>query len=367
MMFHINCPDVMLTGKCNLRCKYCFEHKYNGNMDVEKFRKYVEEGCFTAFFPFGGEPLLRLELLEKILETADEHKKKLIKENLITNGVLIPKYIEKIKELGLHMQISVDGPRHVNDINRKYANGRGTFDDIIKGISACIKHKVPWSIHGVCTKETLPYLAESLFWFFKIYRLQSKEEATKHLRQNTIQVIFEEDWDDKDVDIIIEQFYKFTEMIMKLPDFTYKEKITTLSSLFNRIGASCGAGTSLLAIDENFDIYPCHRLATVPERENYKLGNVYKPKEFKNYKQYNSYSRLKEEEKMYSSITDLQKGFKIPWFMWCPATNIQTSNTVYYQNAKYNIMFTELSRAIEELKRKYNISDGNPRQRNNCQ
>ncbi|MEE9439573.1 MAG: radical SAM protein [Saprospiraceae bacterium] len=365
-MFHIPVPDVLLTQRCQFKCDYCFEKKSNRDIDPEKFEEFMKEACFTGFFPFGGEPLLRIDLLTKILDMSDEYQKKLLTKNLITNGVLIPKYVDILKKYNIHVQISIDGPRHVHNMNRKYPDGRGTFDDVLKGISACIKHKIPWSIHSVCNKETLPYFSESMKFYVRVTKLQGKQTAINSMDKNTIQIIFEEDYTDKDVDILIEEFYKIADWMMNDKSFTQQERYMLLNNFTLRKGAVCGAGTGLKVVDSDFNVYPCHRIATLEGRDEQLLGNIYKPKEFKNYKVYNSYNNLKRVQFLYSAVTNLAGGFNNSWFMWCPATNQETSDSIYYQNAKYNVMFTEIGRAVKDIKRIYKIKDGNPEQRNNC-
>lgn len=366
-MFHINCPDVLITKKCPFKCDYCFEEQANQDIDEEVFKKYIEEACFLGFFPFGGEPLLKIDLLIRILDNLEDYQKRLVTNNVITNGILIPKHVEKIKNNNIGLQISIDGPKHVHDKHRKYPDGRGTWEDVIKGIESCIENDIKWSLHGVCTRDNLQHFAESMLWFFNMYKIISIERAIEEMNRNTIQIIFEEDYTDKDIDILIEQFYLVCKGFEQDEDLTDMQKKEAIHQFLTRKGGACGVGTSFMALDENLNIYPCHRLTTVPEKDKYTLGNVYKPKEFKNFNLYNSMYISKSFVGLYSSHTDLKMGYQNGWFMWCPATNLQTSDNLYYQSAKYNVVFTEIGRAIEDLKKIYNIENGISRKQCNCE
>lgn len=351
-MFFIQVPDFMYIKGCNLRCEYCFEHTEKGFFKMDKFEKYLENQLHLDFFPFGGEPLLKLDLLCDMIDKADDSKKDSLRK-IITNGTLIPQNIEKLKEYKITCQISIDGPRHVHNRHRKYPDGRGSFDDVIKGISTCIKHKVQWSIHGVCTKDTLPHFSESIKWFWNTYKFKGIDSAIQHMKNNTVQIIFEQDYIDKDVDIIIEQFYDIFNWMSKETSINKASRDKLIMNFFSRHGGTCGAGSSLLALDSEFNIYPCHRLATIKGKEKYKLGNIFKASEFENFKIYNSYVRLKRKPYMYSAKTVLKQNFTNPWFMWCPATNTQTGDSIYYQSAKYNIMTSEVERAIKDILKNY--------------
>jgi hypothetical protein len=206
-------------------------------------------------------------------------------------------------------------------------------------------------------------------FFFKVFKLQGMDTAVNMMSKNTIMIIFEEDYTDKDIDILIEQFYKIAHWIMvEEKGLTHQQRVQMLGNFTIRKGGVCGAGVGLKVIDSEFNIYPCHRTATLKERDEHLLGNIYKPKDFKNYKIFNSYNRLKRVKFMYSAATNISGNLeKNAWFNWCPATNYETTGSIYYQNAKYNVMFTEIGRAIKDIKRIYNIKDGNPRQYNHCE
>lgn len=389
-VFNIICPDFLLTNRCNMACKYCFEKdKGKDDMDIDKLNEFMDHNPCVATFPFGGEPLLRMDLLCSIIDGLKKNpninqtrRDKTIQKslNVITNGTLLTDSIlKKFKKYGFKAQISIDGPKHVQDENRIFPNGSGTYDTVMKGIDNCIKHGVNWSIHGVINKATIPYFYDIAVWFFELYKEKKDiDTAIGHMGKNTFQIIFEQDYDDEDIDILIDQFHKIAEYIYTRDYLTSEQKNKFFDEFFTKNGGVCSAGTTLISVDHNFDMYPCHRVALIPEKRKSLIGNVFKPFEMKNFRLLNSYYNIGRLKKyMYSAVTNIDN-FKdkdkdtLRWFMWCPATNYQTSGTVYYQNAKYNLMFTELNRAIKKIRKAYYIKlkqkqDGSTRKQiNSC-
>ncbi len=147
-----------ITEKCNLRCKYCgcFEEDHE-EVDVASIFKIIEELCNlgTKFISFsGGEPLLREDLPEII----NFCKSKKIYVSINSNGTLLKEMIGKIKGIG-NIQISLDGPRHINDAIR----GLGVHDKVIEAIEICKKENIKVNIVTVISKYNIshiPYVLE---------------------------------------------------------------------------------------------------------------------------------------------------------------------------------------------------------------
>ena len=58
-----------------------------------------------------------------------------------TNGLLISNEILDIcAERGVTLSVSLDGPRHVHDSNRRDFAGRGTFDGVVQGVRRLQAH-----------------------------------------------------------------------------------------------------------------------------------------------------------------------------------------------------------------------------------
>lgn len=105
-------PEIFinLTYNCPLRCKYCYvNYSKSRDFDIENLYYLFEEGILKTKYIklitfFGGEPLLKIDLIEKILEKYyDELCNKGIHIAVITSmSVNYNKHIELIKKYPLY-------------------------------------------------------------------------------------------------------------------------------------------------------------------------------------------------------------------------------------------------------------------------
>ncbi len=106
---------IFLTSRCNLRCSYC------GGIDdsvmppeityrIEDLKEFVEKDERAVLAFYGGEPLLRTELIEEIMDEIEvEHFV------LQTNGLLLKNLKKKYLKKFSAILISIDGVKEVND------------------------------------------------------------------------------------------------------------------------------------------------------------------------------------------------------------------------------------------------------------
>lgn len=146
-----------LTEKCNMRCKYCvyqdgqggYREFGNNNMTFDIAKRAIddliqhsdnEENVFVSFY--GGEPLLKFDLLRECINYCETIKNKNISYAITTNGTIIDEDIATFfADLGdkMHITISLDGPKDMNDKYRVYSNGSGTFDDTVRGVKLLVE------------------------------------------------------------------------------------------------------------------------------------------------------------------------------------------------------------------------------------
>lgn len=145
---------IVPTYKCNLHCIYCYQgpNKLNTMMNEKVITQTInfitlkiEESnpVEVIINLYGGEPLLHFSAIEKILIPI---KKICAEKNinflctLITNGILIREYKEKIYSLDIqHCQITIDGPSFIHNKRRVFKNKKGTYKCIMENVKELLK------------------------------------------------------------------------------------------------------------------------------------------------------------------------------------------------------------------------------------
>jgi len=153
--------SLFITNRCNLRCKYCFV--VDESIDKEILNaEYTKQEAFCIIdefydmgtrmiFMLGGEPLVH----DDIGEIIDYIVKKGIYLHVITNGILIPRKLDEIKNANV-ICVSLDGLGEKNDDLR----GRGTYEKAVNGIEAVVRLGIPCRIHAVITRRNLKSIRE---------------------------------------------------------------------------------------------------------------------------------------------------------------------------------------------------------------
>lgn len=153
-----------LTAKCNLACTYCYQ-VIHGDFQgpsaprivdwdaaaVERVVRFAAQELSAQDYGglrirwYGGEPLLRPDLIERIggpLKEMTIAAGRRFSGQVVTNGVLLsPKAIDVLRAHGVdRLEISLDGPRTTHDLLRPTRGGAGTYDAVLKSIVAGAEH-----------------------------------------------------------------------------------------------------------------------------------------------------------------------------------------------------------------------------------
>lgn len=143
---------LVITCDCNLKCKYCYQKRTHFDpktMKLKTAKKYLKKFAVASLksplerniFLYGGEPLLKINLIKEILEYISElaNTGQLIKPYKIflqTNGTIISnKILEILKKYGIFIGISLDGMKKHHDKARVFNNNMGSFDQVNETIN----------------------------------------------------------------------------------------------------------------------------------------------------------------------------------------------------------------------------------------
>lgn len=153
---------LLLSDHCNLRCSYCFIHQSMPEVYTRKTMSWeTAQTAIDMFFAnvannppetkksrktilfYGGEPLLNFAVLRKaVLYVEDVYKKELAELgngfifSLITNGTLLTEEMAAflVAHPRIAITVSLDGPKEINDQKRIHINGKGSYNQVVRGL-----------------------------------------------------------------------------------------------------------------------------------------------------------------------------------------------------------------------------------------
>jgi uncharacterized protein len=148
---------------CNLDCTYCFflskEMLYPGSRfrmadDLLELylRQLIEAHAASPEVIVawqGGEPtMMGLDFFQRSVQIAEAVKRpgQRIVHTIQTNGTLLDDaWGAFFAENGFLVGLSIDGPREIHDIYRVNKAGRGSFGQVMTGLTVLRRHGVEWN------------------------------------------------------------------------------------------------------------------------------------------------------------------------------------------------------------------------------
>ena len=137
---------IILTERCNLKCKYCYEKSMeefeNGlekkwdydksspvdsEVSIEKLKKFLKPEDTLIFY--GGEPLVMLEKFKEIMDNVD------CRFCIQTNGIFLEKIPKKYLIKLDKMLVSIDGTKERDTENK----GFGHYEKILSNLETIRK------------------------------------------------------------------------------------------------------------------------------------------------------------------------------------------------------------------------------------
>lgn len=260
--------DFLITRHCNLSCKHCFEgsapkmpiQKFS-ELQIVRFVEQLKSANIKTLKITGGEPFSHPNILQLLSLLVDANFETII----LTNALLIDSpSIEMLRKGHMQLGISMDG---ITATSHDYIRGKGSFVALREKLQVISENKIPFTI--TCTVNTKNiYEIESLI-DFTLGTLGARSLFLGRLRPlgraslNSSLVLNESQ--NSYVKIV---YYKKKEL--------YGDRLILADDSVEQMPIStnvitCSAGHSLLAIDDNFDVYPC---VFGIGYEDFKIGNL---------------------------------------------------------------------------------------------
>jgi MoaA/NifB/PqqE/SkfB family radical SAM enzyme len=138
----------LTTHHCNFDCDTCDIKKFPGkDIETEPFKKLIDEvaeaGAIRISFTGGGEPLMRRDMGELI---AHAKRRKLI-VSLVTNGYLIDRKLDELKELDL-LLVSYDRSKKLP------GNPDSPLEKILDNAILAKQNGIPVVLQSILTRDT---------------------------------------------------------------------------------------------------------------------------------------------------------------------------------------------------------------------
>ncbi|MCR2043147.1 radical SAM protein [Anaerosalibacter massiliensis] len=264
---------IFVTSKCNLRCRYCYEGTEKSNIDmtteisdkVIEFIKYKlkedsEKKPLNIIF-HGGEPLINFELIKYISGSIlQKIKDREVIFSMTTNGtIMTEEIIEYVKEYIDSLSISIDGTLKSHDMNRKFANGEGSYKTVIYNARKLLSGGIDLRARMTFNSQNVRELYEGV-----------KIMADLGFRYIVPAIdYYDELWDEAKVEVLREQVNRVSEIKNKYPN-THISLVER--DMICKKKGDCFGGVNGYSIDPKGNLYPC---AFCVGNDEFILGNIY--------------------------------------------------------------------------------------------
>lgn len=284
------------SRKCNLNCKYCFrESKYLGDEQltfkiakdaidflVDKYAPYASK--YVIDLSGSGEPLLQIDLVKQIVNYCKNKRNEVCKNIEVmfcTNLTLLtPELVDYLdNEPTIILGTSIDGDQITNDNNRVYANGKGTYDDIVKALKMFKNKKIGLAVTITPLNQDVDLIYDHLYHLPNVDCISMKFirnfDSSKYGFSNF------------NVSYLLDRYEKLCINILEeleKGNFNYLKKLLQGGDYFGGVIYNnlfkgtykiyrCDAGKTRIVVNNIGDIFAC---SVMYGNEDFKIGNIYK-------------------------------------------------------------------------------------------
>jgi len=282
--------SVNVSQKCNLKCRYCFAEGGSYGLEPANMKAETATATLDFFFKnsngydelslcfFGGEPLLNLGVMQKMVAAAHDraHRAgKQIRFNVTTNGTLLSATTRKfLIDNGFGVIVSIDGDRNVHDAMRVFRNGRGSYTAVRRNLNALLSERgddlTRWILRATFSRRHLNigdhafHLADFGFGGISVEPCLSKHDEIG------IQQV--------DLPELKARYLQFARAYLRrlqegdaFSFFHFWVMLDQARSGGRRM-TQCGAGKGYLAVSCDGGLFPCHRLVG---KDDLRIGDVW--------------------------------------------------------------------------------------------
>ncbi len=284
----ITTVSLNVSHECNLNCRYCYGSKTYvgkkqfmsreiGELSIDRLFEWSDDSKMVYVTFFGGEPLLNVGLVKHLIQYGKEKARSQGKDILFSmtcNGTLLTdEIVGFLNENGVSVLVSMDGPKNVQDQNRPFKNGTGSYDTVASNVQKLIATR-----NSVTARATLTRDCMSLNTL--VQGLREVGFTNVHVEPAAVDGSCPFALSEKEFETLKEEYNLlgelFLDSVLNDSSFGFSNILRTTSALYKSAVRHypCGAGRTLVGIDSTGDIYLCHRFTGM---EEFSMGTVHDP------------------------------------------------------------------------------------------
>jgi uncharacterized protein len=246
---------MFITNKCNLKCEYCYVCQGADVMSFDIAKKILDNiDDFTVVDFFGGEALLEIDLLEKIVDYAKEQNRHFVFQ-LYSNGTRFDERVRALLNKGVNIGVSFDG---ISSFDRTHNDELTQL--ILNNVKAIKKIRPGFGVKTAITPDNVDHIVDNVKF---IYGEGINFISHFLLRENV--------WTPESIKL-------YEVRINELMEW-YSENIKNVKLdhfdgflMGGKRKTGCWAGCEGVAINFNGDLYPCQRFLT--NGSPFVIGNI---------------------------------------------------------------------------------------------
>lgn len=286
---------IVITSSCNLICTYCINNsgslllpegssrkEWSSSKEIVAALKKISQVRKIKFIKFfGGEPMLRYDLIQEIVSRKNEFSsdgKNRVRFAFTTNAYyqMTEKMVSFFKENRFIVNVSLDGTIEINNKYRIAMDGKDVYSRVVKNLNILKNSGVPFALISVLDERIIEYglsirdLANFLSSFTPIYKIEPAYIISENPRHNDkpnnesiLKRILQ-----LEVEFIDQLFFSIINL--DINGFSFENNfLRTLSNvLYKREKKHICSASSLIALLPDNSSYSCYNLID----EKYKIS-----------------------------------------------------------------------------------------------
>ena len=277
-----------LTNQCNLRCSHCYQQSFSGeepdgydiSLVIEQFKQLLDDlscqapsGRVSGHINItGGEPFLRPDIMDILAKLNDNRDH--FSYGILSNGTLITRKVAKavVAFSPLFVQVSMEGEPETHDAIR----GSNSFNLTVSGLKRLRRRNIASMISFTGHRDNYTEFAAVA----KAGRRLgvSRVWADRFIPERNDAASIEKSLTPEQTQAFFRILHKSRRQIWPPLTLTRVQTHRALQFLENgkKNPYTCSAGSSLMTLMPNGDVYPCRRMPILAGNIHFKsLPHIY--------------------------------------------------------------------------------------------